>query len=272
MAIVSSHYRSLSAVLHLPTAFRTDTDISQKKPAHGRERELQAWLPDSDTPHLPADDDTFGNATGNTGWDQFAVNEKLFGVTGSFNEDEYTTKLDRNAADFREREIEAQRIAAEILGVCIVYSYICPKSTLPLTICDHPILYRHQQTTPMSGRNAVSMTAARMKKTSESPLDYFPLITSCYNLFRFGAVVRGQNAYIPPGARRGVAGALSPPLNSPIVSGAAVKPEVPKVSVNGPDGAAVGQTQTPSDNTTPAPGTTAAPKVCPFRHRSECIS
>lgn len=72
---------------------------------------------------MATDDDTFG-AIGNTSWDQFAVNEKLFGVTGGFNEDEYTTKLDRNAADFKEREMKAQRIAAEILGVC-GYSYLC---------------------------------------------------------------------------------------------------------------------------------------------------
>lgn len=71
---------------------------------------------------MATDDDTFG-AIGNTSWDQFAVNEKLFGVTGGFNEDEYTTKLDRNAADFKEREMKAQRIAAEILGVC-GYSYL----------------------------------------------------------------------------------------------------------------------------------------------------
>lgn len=97
-------------------AFKTDIDISQKKANAGRERELQAWLPDHDLPPLGADD-TFGTS-GNTAWDQFTVNEQLFGITGGFNEEEYTTKLDRSAADFKERELKAQRIAAEILGVC----------------------------------------------------------------------------------------------------------------------------------------------------------
>jgi PAB1-binding protein PBP1 len=50
-------------------------------------------------------------------WDQFAVNEQLFGVTASFDEEVYTTKLDRSAADFREREKKAQKIANEIIGV-----------------------------------------------------------------------------------------------------------------------------------------------------------
>jgi len=41
----------------------------------------------------------------------------MFGVTTSFDEEVYTTKLDRSAADFKEKERKAQRIASEILGV-----------------------------------------------------------------------------------------------------------------------------------------------------------
>lgn len=100
-------------------AFRTDTDISQKRLNPGRERELQVWQPDTNAPPIAGVDDAFGTSSGDTAWDQFAVNENLFGVTGSFNEDDYTTKLDRNAAGFKEREIEAQRIATEILSVRI---------------------------------------------------------------------------------------------------------------------------------------------------------
>lgn len=100
-------------------AFRTDTDIS-RKPAVAQ-RELQPWQPASDTPagaqFAQGDDATFGPGTSNTPWDQFAANENLFGVTATFNEDVYTTKLDRSAPDFKEREREAQRIANEISGV-----------------------------------------------------------------------------------------------------------------------------------------------------------
>lgn len=69
--------------------------------------------------NLVGDDDTFGlgaNGNGNT-WDQFSANETLFGVKASFDEDVYTTKLDRSAPDFKERERKAQRIANEIIGV-----------------------------------------------------------------------------------------------------------------------------------------------------------
>lgn len=41
----------------------------------------------------------------------------MFGVTTSFDEDVYTTKLDRNAPDFKERERKAQKLANEIIGV-----------------------------------------------------------------------------------------------------------------------------------------------------------
>lgn len=49
------------------------------------------------------------------GWDQFEVNETLFGVKSTFNEDLYTTKLERGP-QMREVEREALRIAREIEG------------------------------------------------------------------------------------------------------------------------------------------------------------
>jgi PAB1-binding protein PBP1 len=51
-------------------------------------------------------------------WDQFAANEKLFGVTTDFEETFYTTELDRSGSDFKKREAVAARLAKEIQGVC----------------------------------------------------------------------------------------------------------------------------------------------------------
>jgi PAB1-binding protein PBP1 len=112
-------------------AFKTDTDISQKAPR--RERELQAWQADLTPPVVssagPAhgqhaghhnDDITFGaGSSGHGGWNQFTVNEKLFGVKTGFDEELYTTKLDRSGADFAEREKRAQALANEIMRVCL---------------------------------------------------------------------------------------------------------------------------------------------------------
>lgn len=102
-------------------AFRTDADISSKGKG-GRERTLQAWQAGTEGTTPPSgqfgDDVTFGPAAaGSNSWDQFAVNEKLFGVKTNFDENVYTTKLDRSGADFKEREREAQKLANEIIGV-----------------------------------------------------------------------------------------------------------------------------------------------------------
>lgn len=72
---------------------------------------------------------------------------------------------------------------------------------------------------------------------------------------RYGAVVRGANAYIPPGARK-TGSSTTPPAKS----------ELPKVAVNAPDGSAVSTSTTTSSTPTaskvpsPAPGGPAAAK------------
>ncbi|RXW25542.1 hypothetical protein EST38_g319 [Candolleomyces aberdarensis] len=192
--------------------FRTDTDISGKK-AQGRERELQAWVPSNDIPVASSntDEDTFGTSNATTSWDQFSVNEQLFGVKASFDEEVYTTKLDRNAPDFKEREREAQRIANEILGATTNNPHVAEE-------------------------RGVSIDDSGVNEED-----------------KYGAVVRGSNAYVPPGARKaavaaGTNGAPSLP-----------KPEIPKVSVNGPDGNAVASSQSPipSKASSPAPNASA---------------
>lgn len=105
--------------------FATDGQIAQR--GHGSVRELKRF--DDFTEITPPaatgtgsrggrDAETFGDlasAPRNAAkWDQFQANEKQFGVRTSFNEDEYTTKIDRSSADYDRRQREAERIAAEI--------------------------------------------------------------------------------------------------------------------------------------------------------------
>lgn len=59
-----------------------------------------------------------GNGGGRS-WDQFAANEKLFGLKTDFDEELYTTRLDRNAPDFKDREKKAIEKANEIQRVNI---------------------------------------------------------------------------------------------------------------------------------------------------------
>lgn len=195
-------------------SFRTDVEISGKK-VPGRERELQAWV-DSDA--TTTDADTFGGLNGNSNksWDQFAANEQLFGVKATFDENVYTTPLNRDAPDYKERERKANQIAKDIMG----------------TATNNPhIAEERGHSVDDSGINEED---------------------------KYGAVVRGAGAYVPPGARRG-----GPPVAPP-----AGKPEIPKVSVNGPDGTSVAPANVPSPvpaNATATPAKAPADAVPAFR-------
>ncbi|KAH8945365.1 hypothetical protein BDL97_12G037600 [Sphagnum fallax] len=92
------------------TEIETDAVLSQVQNCEV-ERELKPWKPD---------DDVAENLTLNfnhtwRSWDQFETNKTLFGVESTFNEELYTTKLERGPQT-REREREAWRIAREIEG------------------------------------------------------------------------------------------------------------------------------------------------------------
>lgn len=61
-------------------------------------------------------------------WDQFETNKALFGVETTFNEELYTTKLERGP-QMREREREAWRIAREIEGQTTRNPHVAEVST-----------------------------------------------------------------------------------------------------------------------------------------------
>ncbi|KAJ6834858.1 polyadenylate-binding protein-interacting protein 4 isoform X3 [Iris pallida] len=78
------------------------------------ERELERWTPDVDDPGCPELENIF-DGTWNRNWDQFQTNEALFGVKSTFDEELYTTKLERGPRT-SELELEASRLAREIEG------------------------------------------------------------------------------------------------------------------------------------------------------------
>ncbi|KAE8271073.1 hypothetical protein A4X09_0g1249 [Tilletia walkeri] len=187
-------------------SFRTDTDISKTQfDALGGGRVLQKW---SDDPGMdlaeaaraasmglngtPRNMNSLGgleeapgkSAAGGAGWDQFAVNERQFGVKSNYDEDIYTTKLDRSGKDFKERERNAERLAREMLTA----------------VSNNPHLAEE--------RNQATAGAAGADEEA-----------------KYGAVLRGPNAYVPPAARRaGGPGGLN----------AAPKPISPSISPNPP--------------------------------------
>ncbi|KAI1068321.1 hypothetical protein LB507_004614 [Fusarium sp. FIESC RH6] len=90
------------------SSFRTDSAISKNR--FGNERVLQPWVPDAN--------DTFNGGLEKSGgsgtWDQFAANERLFGVTSNYDDNFYTTAIDKNHPEYRERVAAAERKAREI--------------------------------------------------------------------------------------------------------------------------------------------------------------
>jgi chemotaxis protein histidine kinase CheA len=101
--------------------FRTDTEISGQRGEHLFGRELEAassWLdPALDTGALedgaPNGRRHGKNHQGKAGWNQFEANEKLFGVVSSYDENIYTTKLDKTKIS-TEQSRAAERLAQEI--------------------------------------------------------------------------------------------------------------------------------------------------------------
>ena len=90
--------------------FRTDTDISGNLAL--RERQLQRWTSNAET---DVDLSLEGSESGGA-WDQFKANEQLFGLKSDYDENIYTTKIDRSNPSYREREAAAIRLAQDIEG------------------------------------------------------------------------------------------------------------------------------------------------------------
>ncbi|KAF2608098.1 hypothetical protein F2Q68_00044479, partial [Brassica cretica] len=84
---------NVSAQCEKPSELLTDSSISQSYHVDS-ERELKRWVPDEDVPECPDLENLFDDPW-KRGWNQFEVNETLFGVTSTFDEELYTTKLER---------------------------------------------------------------------------------------------------------------------------------------------------------------------------------
>lgn len=113
--------------------FRTDTDISGTGTSRDQ-RELKRWGM-GDITGGGLEDGLEGNSSGGRGkggaWDQFAVNERLFGTKTNYQEEIYTTRLDKSGADYKAREAKAARIAEEIQSVSLTYHALTTSASLP---------------------------------------------------------------------------------------------------------------------------------------------
>ncbi|KAJ5802426.1 uncharacterized protein N7503_004876 [Penicillium pulvis] len=92
------------------SGFRTDSDISGNLAM--RERTLKRWEPTE----MDVDMSLESTTGDSSNWDQFETNERLFGAKTSYDENIYTTAIDRSDPSFRQKQVEAARIAREIEG------------------------------------------------------------------------------------------------------------------------------------------------------------
>jgi len=94
----------------LGSTFRTDAEISGNLSI--RERELQRWEPG---PATQTDLSLGGEGPSSIGaWDQFAANKQLYNVQSDYNEEMYTTSIDRANPRYRELERKAAQMAREM--------------------------------------------------------------------------------------------------------------------------------------------------------------
>ena len=101
----------------IPSSFRTDADISGS--LNRGERPLQPWVPDASM-----DVDLSLDSSGRKDWDQFETNKRLFGASSTYDENLYTTRIDRSAPTYRHREAAAARIAREIEGTASTNTHL----------------------------------------------------------------------------------------------------------------------------------------------------
>ncbi|KAI0484233.1 hypothetical protein GGR56DRAFT_662488 [Xylariaceae sp. FL0804] len=89
--------------------FRTDSAISSAR--SGRERPLQRWVAPTGSEGA---DLSLESSTGGAHWDQFDANRQLFGIESTYDENIYTTAIDRNHPQYHERVAAADKKAREI--------------------------------------------------------------------------------------------------------------------------------------------------------------
>ncbi|KAI0517287.1 hypothetical protein F5B22DRAFT_645920 [Xylaria bambusicola] len=94
-----------------PSSFRTDGAISSSR--GNRERVLQPWVAPSGS---EGTDMTLEKSTSGRAWDQFAANERQFGITTTYDENIYTTVIDKSHPLYKERLAKADKAAKEIEG------------------------------------------------------------------------------------------------------------------------------------------------------------
>lgn len=111
------------------SGFQTDSSISGGR--FSDKRELQKWDAGD------AANDSIGgledSTDSNQRWDQFAVNAAKFGVQSDYDENIYTTRIDRSRPDYNDRVARAERLARKIEGSAATSSHAAEERVMDHT-------------------------------------------------------------------------------------------------------------------------------------------
>lgn len=182
----------------MSAGFRTDTDISGNVARGGRD--LQRWTSSAE-PNVALSLEDSGSRGD---WDQFQANEKLFGLKSDYDENLYTTRIDKSNPQYRQREAEAQRIAREIEGTSTNNPHLREERG---HIGDDGDLDEEERSNfPHESHSQLTDIVRRYSGVRRQRIDYPPLQSS------------NPNRYIPPAHR--------PPSGNVTVPGAPVDPAI----------------------------------------------
>ncbi|UKZ77674.1 hypothetical protein TrVFT333_005398 [Trichoderma virens FT-333] len=106
------------------SGFRTDAAISNGR--FGAQRTLQPWVPDKSD----AIDGSLEKSTSAAGWDQFAENERLFGLKTDYDENIYTTAINKDHPQYRERIAAADKKAREIERSAAITAHVAEERVM----------------------------------------------------------------------------------------------------------------------------------------------
>ncbi|KAK3321172.1 hypothetical protein B0T19DRAFT_260357 [Cercophora scortea] len=155
------------------SSFRTDAAISNSRP--GADRALKPWIPDS-----VGEVDMSLERSANTGtWDQFAENERLFGLKTDYDESIYTTTIDKSHPQYKDRMAAADRKAREIERSTAATAHVAEERIMDNVGGDdrdeEENGVRRQDAPPLGSRENVYMPPARRAPTGHATVKGAPV-------------------------------------------------------------------------------------------------
>lgn len=105
------------------SSFRTDSAISGAR-NQGEGRILQKWQPDGPAEADGSLESGTMRSSGGAVWDQFAENERRFGIKTDYDENIYTTPIDKSHPQYKQRVADADKKAKEIINKAAFNSHV----------------------------------------------------------------------------------------------------------------------------------------------------